>query len=37
MNCSEEEMLWFRGQKNSNGNYEFDCCAEALEEIVESL
>lgn len=36
--CSDGEVgLWFRGQKNSNGNYEFDCCADSLEEIIDSL
>lgn len=36
--CSDEEIgVWFRGQKNSNGNYEFDCCADSLEEIIDSL
>lgn len=36
--CSDEETgVWFRGQKNNNGNYEFDCCADSLEEIIDSL
>ena len=37
MSSDEEIGLWFRGQKNSNGNYEFDCCADSLEEIIDSL
>ena len=37
MQSYEEMGLWFRGQKKSNGNYEFDCCADSLEEIIDSL
>lgn len=35
--CLEEEMFWYRGTKNSNGNYELDCYSEVLEEILASL
>ena len=28
---------WFRGRKDTNGNYEFDCEAEDLEEVLETL
>lgn len=31
------EEGWFRGRKDHNGNYEFDCMADSLEEILESL
>ena len=34
---TEESMLWLRGRKANNGNYEFDCCADKFADIIESL
>ena len=37
MESKEDAGVWYRGVLNNNGNYEFDCCAESLEEIISSL
>lgn len=37
MEPKEDIGIWYRGVLNSNGNYEFDCCADSIEEIVYSL
>ena len=37
MDSREEPNVWFRGEQNSNGNYEFDCCADSLQDIIEIL
>lgn len=37
MEPKEDIGVWYRGVLNSNGNYEFDCCADSIEEIVYSL
>ena len=31
------KKLWYRGWKKDNGNFEFDCYADTLEEIFDSL
>ena len=33
----EEPGVWYRGFLTQNENYEFDCCADSLEEIIWSL
>ena len=33
----EDGGMWFRGRMDDNGNYEFDCGSESLEEIVSIL
>ena len=37
MEAKEDVGIWYRGVLNSNGNYEFDCYADSLEEIIYSL
>lgn len=37
MYCDEDGGMWFRGRMDDNGNYEFDCGSESLEEIVSIL
>lgn len=37
MEPKEDIGVWYRGVLNNNGNYEFDCCADSIEEIVYSL
>lgn len=37
MYSEQEEAAWYRGVKNKNGNYEFDCYGDTLEELTYSL
>lgn len=37
MKCSEEPDVWFRGIQNANGNYEFDCYADNIDDIISLL
>lgn len=37
MERHEESNVWYRGRKNANKNYEFDCCCDDLEEVFDSL
>ena len=33
----EEINSWYRGRKDSNGNWEYDCVSDSLEEAFECL
>lgn len=37
LESKENPGIWYRGFLTQNGNYEFDCCADSLEEIIWSL
>ena len=37
MNIREEVDSWYRGRKDSNGNWEYDCVSDGLEEAFECL
>lgn len=37
MNPEDEKDSWYRGRKDIGGNFEFDCFADGLEEILEFL
>lgn len=37
MNTKEERSIWYRGRKDANGNLEYDCYMESLEEAFMSL
>ena len=37
MNTKEEINSWYRGRKDSNGNWEYDCVSDSLEEAFECL
>ena len=37
MNTKEELNSWYRGRKDSNGNWEYDCVSDSLEEAFECL
>ena len=37
LESKEEPGIWYRGFLTQNGNFEFDCCADSLEEIIWSL
>ena len=37
MQILNEPNIWYRGRKDENQNYEFDCCCDSLEEMLESL
>ncbi len=37
METHEEPNIWYRGRKDENKNYEFDCSCDDLEEVFDSL
>lgn len=37
MNTEKERNIWYRGRKDTNGNIEYDCYVESLEEAFMSL
>ena len=37
MNTKEEVNSWYRGRRDSNGNWEYDCVSDSLEEAFECL
>ena len=37
MNTKEEINSWYRGRKDCNGNWEYDCVSDSLEEAFECL
>lgn len=37
MNTEEERAIWYRGHKDTNGNWEYDCYSDSLEEAFMSL
>ncbi len=37
MNTKEEIDCWYRGRKDSSGNWEYDCVSDSLEEAFECL
>ena len=37
MNTKEDVDSWYRGRKDSSGNWEYDCVSDSLEEAFESL
>ncbi len=37
MNTKEEVDSWYRGRKDNNGNWEYDCVSDSLEEAFECL
>lgn len=37
MNIKEEKNVWFRGRKDANGNWEYICYSESLEEALSVL
>ena len=37
MNTKEEVNSWYRGRRDSSGNWEYDCISDSLEEAFESL
>lgn len=37
MNTKEEKNIWYRGRKDVDGNWEYDCFSDSLEEVLESL
>lgn len=37
MNTKEEVYSWYRGRKDSSGNWEYDCVSDSLEEAFECL
>ena len=37
MNTKDEVTSWYRGRKDGNGNWEYDCVSDSLEEAFECL
>lgn len=37
MNLEEEKYIWYRGRKDSSGNWEYECYLDSLEEAFISL
>lgn len=37
MDTEEEVDIWYRGRKDSSGNWEYDCVSDSLEEAFECL
>lgn len=37
MNIKEDGNSWYRGRKDKNGNWEYDCVSDSLEEAFECL
>ena len=37
MNIENEKEIWYRGRKDSSGNWEYECYSDSLEEAFESL
>ena len=37
MNVEEKKDVWYRGHKDINGNWEYECYSDSLEEAFESL
>lgn len=37
METNVEKGIWYRGRMDKNGNWEYDCCCDNLEEVFESL
>lgn len=37
LNCSDDQNIWYRGQRDSNGNWRYDCYSDSLEEAFESI
>lgn len=37
LNCSDDENIWYRGWRDSNGNWRYYCYTDSLEEAFESL
>ena len=37
MNTEDEKNVWYRGRRDANGNWEYICCCDGLEEAISGL
>ena len=37
MNCEEDKSIWYTGRKDENGNWEYTCYSDSLEEAIDSI